>query len=93
MCNQVTVITGLNLVQNNAVVIITSHLSFAPFFSPFIYFIFLVLNTHFLRQFSFLALISYACKQCQEQRGAANGISVTAMSLFKAAAPAGGGAL
>ncbi|OAY77657.1 putative peptide/nitrate transporter [Ananas comosus] len=45
----VTIITGLNLVQNNAV--------------------------------------------CQEQRGAANGISVTAMSLFKAAAPAGGGAL
>lgn len=29
----------------------------------------------------------------QHQRGAANGISVTAMSLFKAAAPAGGGAL
>ncbi|XP_040991667.1 protein ZINC INDUCED FACILITATOR-LIKE 1-like isoform X1 [Juglans microcarpa x Juglans regia] len=29
----------------------------------------------------------------QNQRGAANGISMTAMSLFKAAAPAGGGAI
>ncbi|KAF4365981.1 hypothetical protein F8388_019225, partial [Cannabis sativa] len=29
----------------------------------------------------------------QSQRGAANGISMTAMSLFKAAGPAGGGAL
>ncbi|OMO95200.1 Major facilitator superfamily [Corchorus capsularis] len=29
----------------------------------------------------------------QEQRGAANGIAMTAMSLFKAAGPAGGGAL
>ncbi|KAK9170611.1 hypothetical protein Syun_002751 [Stephania yunnanensis] len=29
----------------------------------------------------------------QEQRGAANGFSMTAMSLFKAAGPAGGGAL
>ncbi|CAL9133223.1 unnamed protein product [Musa textilis] len=29
----------------------------------------------------------------QHQRGAANGISITAMSLFKAVAPAGGGAL
>ncbi|XP_072987419.1 probable peptide/nitrate transporter At3g43790 isoform X1 [Typha latifolia] len=29
----------------------------------------------------------------QDQRGAANGISITAMSIFKAAAPAGGGAL
>lgn len=32
-------------------------------------------------------------QQEQNQRGAANGISMTAMSLFKAAAPAGGGAL
>lgn len=31
--------------------------------------------------------------QSQHQRGAANGISVTAMSIFKAVAPAGGGAL
>ncbi|KAJ6428663.1 hypothetical protein OIU84_020353 [Salix udensis] len=29
----------------------------------------------------------------QSQRGAANGISMTAMSLFKAVGPAGGGAL
>ncbi|KAF4378269.1 hypothetical protein F8388_010708 [Cannabis sativa] len=29
----------------------------------------------------------------QSQRGAANGISMTVMSLFKAAGPAGGGAL
>ncbi|XP_073110476.1 probable peptide/nitrate transporter At3g43790 isoform X11 [Elaeis guineensis] len=45
----VTIITGFNILQNNAV--------------------------------------------SQHQRGAANGISITAMSLFKAAAPAGGGAL
>ncbi|XP_008775054.1 probable peptide/nitrate transporter At3g43790 isoform X6 [Phoenix dactylifera] len=45
----VTIITGFNILQNNAV--------------------------------------------SQQQRGAANGMSVTAMSLFKAAAPAGGGAL
>lgn len=32
-------------------------------------------------------------KQDQHQRGAANGLAMTAMSLFKAAGPAGGGAL
>ncbi|KAG6498046.1 probable peptide/nitrate transporter At3g43790 [Zingiber officinale] len=47
--SSVTIITGCNILQNNAV--------------------------------------------SQHQRGAANGISVTAMSIFKAVAPAGGGAL
>ncbi|RZC43483.1 hypothetical protein C5167_036432 [Papaver somniferum] len=32
-------------------------------------------------------------KQPQNQRGAANGLSMTAMSLFKAFGPAGGGVL
>lgn len=32
-------------------------------------------------------------KQDQDQRGAANGIATTAMSLFKAVGPAGGGAV
>jgi len=32
-------------------------------------------------------------KQDQNQRGAANGISMTGMSLFKAVGPAGGGAM
>ncbi|KAK9218224.1 hypothetical protein WN943_006861 [Citrus x changshan-huyou] len=32
-------------------------------------------------------------QQDQDQRGAANGIAMTGMSLFKAAGPAGGGAL
>ena len=32
-------------------------------------------------------------KQEQHQRGAANGISMTAMSVFKAIGPAGGGAV
>lgn len=32
-------------------------------------------------------------QQDQDQRGAANGIAMTAMSLFKAAGPAGGGAM
>ncbi|XP_012436730.1 probable peptide/nitrate transporter At3g43790 isoform X2 [Gossypium raimondii] len=31
--------------------------------------------------------------QCLSQRGAANAISITAMSVFKAFGPAGGGAL
>ena len=32
-------------------------------------------------------------KQDQHQRGAANGIAMTAMSLFKTIGPAGGGAM
>lgn len=31
--------------------------------------------------------------QAQDQRGAANGIAVTTMSIFKAIAPAAGGAM
>jgi hypothetical protein len=76
----VTIITGLFLIQNRAVVIFGSILHFISF--------------HKLK-FSFKE-IEMACwfgKQEQHQRGAANGIAMTGMSIFKTIGPAGGGAL
>jgi len=59
----------------------------------------LAVNSASLLKNVFAATIMTACNILQniavpqEQRGAANGISVTAMSIFKAIAPAGGGAI
>jgi len=76
--HQVSIVTGMFILQNNAVV---------KFFSWFT-------STTPLLQYTVLI---YCCclleKQDQNQRGAANGISMTGMSLFKAVGPAGGGAM
>ncbi|XP_048625980.1 protein ZINC INDUCED FACILITATOR 1 isoform X1 [Brassica napus] len=76
----VSAITGLLILQNKAVVKQIKH-----------YFIFLRGAT-----LSLLKLLLYFCvikKQEQRQRGAANGIAMTAMSLFKTVGPAGAGIL
>ncbi|KAF7105217.1 hypothetical protein CFC21_106049, partial [Triticum aestivum] len=73
-----TILTGTCILQNNAVVNIKS----------------IQLLEICLRNYCFwVANQVYFKLQPQNQRGAANGISTTAMSLFKAIAPAGAGAL
>ncbi|XBI05265.1 hypothetical protein VPH35_133445 [Triticum aestivum] len=73
-----TILTGTCILQNNAVVNIKS----------------IQLLGFCLRNYClWVANQVYFKRQPQNQRGAANGVSTTAMSLFKAIAPAGAGAL
>lgn len=75
---QVCIITSTFILQNRAVVF------FLTIHHVLLYFLYEVLYVP--------KLITWS-QQDQDQRGAANGISMTAMSLFKAIGPACGGAL
>ena len=77
---KMTIITGLFLLQNRAVVNVE----------------FIILFPHecwIYLQRTVFHMARWFHKQEQHQRGAANGISMTAVSVFKAIGPAGGGAV
>lgn len=76
----------MNILQNNAVVTFIPKCSFCN----------IICSASCREPFSDMPCWSYSICiifQYQHQRGAANGISVTAMSLFKTCAPAGAGIL
>jgi hypothetical protein len=74
----VTIITGTFILQNNAVVCLSW---------SFLLVTKLCIVLHLIKIF----LYNLWMTQPQDQRGAANGISVTGMSFFKAIGPAAGG--
>lgn len=77
---QATITIACNILQNTAVVHISCLAS-------------LFVLIHLLYHFFSKSLLLSQHVQTQEQRGVANGISVTLMSMFKAVAPAAAGTL
>lgn len=73
MHNQVSITTGLLIMQNRAVVGSFSHI---------------YLISHYVK-----FVECDKSSQAQEQRGAANGLSMCSMSFFKTIGPAAGGSL
>jgi hypothetical protein len=78
MLYQITIVTSTFILQNNAVVCAYKFQS---------------ISIPFCGMYPTSMILTDLCAiiQPQDQRGAANGLSMTVMSLFKAVAPAGAG--